>query len=62
MKDDEFTKLFKYMQEMRQDLLGQMNGRFDTLESDVDQLRITLDGIAEVGERDELSELRSLLR
>ncbi len=42
MKDDEFTKLFKYMQEG----FAQMNERFETMQDSIDQLRGVVDGLA----------------
>lgn len=42
MRDDQFTRLFKYMQEFRQDIQGEfakVNSRIDTLHGAVDALQ-----------------------
>ncbi len=51
MNDDEFTKLFKYIQDMRQE----MNERLDATASQesVDQIHTVLDGIIDRLDTDE---------
>jgi len=46
MQDDEFSKLFKYMEELSKE----MRDGFEVIASEFDQVRNVLDGVAEVVE------------
>ncbi len=50
MKDDEFTKLFKYVQQEFTTLRTDMNGRFDGVDKRIDNLTGAVDAFAKQSE------------